>query len=343
MYENCLKLDERSPRIAYKLALARYQDGDLNAAILAARQALRLSDGMPEAYYILGLALRDKRRNAEAMQAFEKAISIAPGLIPAREQLADLYAASGRLLDELGQLKALAVIDRDHVERQVAVAMAYAKAGNTDLAVLTLTHVLEGGSDQPAVYAALGNLWFDIAATRKDHPEALSKALEALGRASSTNAATSELLTVYGRALLQAGDVELAVRTLQQATTTYPVDPSAFALYATVAERVNDLQAARDALIDYTALVADEADFPARATRIAALSLRLDDVATAIEWLQKSAAANPADVKVLASLAEAQVRYGDYDAARTTIAKGLEKEPGNTQLLLISRKLGIRN
>jgi Tfp pilus assembly protein PilF len=96
MYESCLKLDERSPRVSYKLALARYRDGDMNSALMAARQAIRLDDRMPEAYYVLGLALRDKRRTTEAQHAFERAIALAPDLVAAHEELAELHAAAGR-------------------------------------------------------------------------------------------------------------------------------------------------------------------------------------------------------------------------------------------------------
>src|SRR5207237_4094967 len=70
IYESCLKLDERSPRIAYKLALARYKDGDLNASIFAARQALRLYDWLADAYYLLGLWLRVNRRDGGSGDAF---------------------------------------------------------------------------------------------------------------------------------------------------------------------------------------------------------------------------------------------------------------------------------
>jgi len=339
LYENCLKIDERSPRVSYKLALARYRDGDLNAAIVAARQALRLDERMAEAHYVLGLSLRDKHRQPEAEQAFEKAIALAPGLIPAREELAELYAARGRHADELEQLRRIAGLDRDHLERQVGVALAHARAGNADLAVVTLSRALERTPDQPIVYSALGRVWFEIALTRKDHPEALSKALEALGRAAAARGATSEVLTAYGRALLQAGQIDSAVRTLQDATTTFPVDPTAYLFYATAAERVNDLEDARRALVKYSALVPDDPEFVPHASRIATLSLRLNDVATAIEWLHKTAAASPGDVKVLASLAEAQTRYGDFDAARTTIARGLEKDPSNLQLLGLSKRL----
>jgi tetratricopeptide (TPR) repeat protein len=107
-YESCLKLDERSARVSYKLALARYRDGDLNAAITAARQTLRLNERMPDAYYLLGLALRDTHRLKDAEQAFEKAVQLEPGLVPAREELAELYAGTGRRSDELDQLRLIA-------------------------------------------------------------------------------------------------------------------------------------------------------------------------------------------------------------------------------------------
>ena len=339
MYETCLKLDERSPRVSYKLALARYRDGDLNASLMAARQAIRLNERMPDAYYVLGLALRDKRRMAEAEQAFEKAVSLAPDLVAAREELAELYAGAGRRADELAQLQTIASLDRDHVERQVAVALAQTRAGSADLAVVTLSHALERTPDHPILYAALGRVWLDIALTRKDHPEALAKALEALAKAASANGATSEVLTVYGRALLQAGEIELAGLTLQRATTRYPIDPAALVFYATAAERLNDLESARQALIEYAALVPDDPELLAHAARIGTLSLRLNDVGTAIEWLQKTAAASPSDVKVLAALADAQARSGDYVAAKATAARGLEKDPANAQLLGLRKRL----
>ena len=103
----------------------------------------------------------------------------------------------------------------------------------------------------------------------------------------SSPAATSETLTLYGRALLQDGRSELAERTLEKATTRYPIEPSAFLFYSIAAERQNDLEAARKALIDYGAVVASDADLAARATRIALLSLSLNDPPTAVRGIPK--------------------------------------------------------
>ena len=78
-----------------------------------------------------------------------------------------------------------------------------------------------------------------------------------------------------------------------QATRRFPVDPSALSSYAAVAERLNRAAAARTALIDYGALVTDEADFGARAASIARLSLRLDDQATAASWIARGLEKDP--------------------------------------------------
>ena len=338
-YADCLRVDDRSPNVTYKLALARYRDGDLDAALAAVRQAVRLNDRLPEAQYLLGLCLREQGQLGAAQKAFEHAVALSPGLIPAREELADLYGAVGRRAEELEQLQVLAALDRDHVQRQVAVGLAHARAGHDDLAVLTLGSALERTPDQPLIYGALGEVWLDIARRDPRRPDALSKALEALARVASAPGAPSDVLTLYGRALWQAGQTESAERTLRQATERYPIEPTALLFYATAAERQNHLESARQALIAYGALVADDPEYVLRASRIATLSLRLNDVATAIEWLQKTAAASPNDVRLLASLADAQVRYGDYAAAKATVAKGLDKDPKNAALLALTRRL----
>ena len=146
-------------------------------------------------------------------------MALSPGLVPAREELADLYGALDRRAEELEQLQVIAGLDRDHVERQVAVGLAQARAGHWDLAVLTLGSALERSPNEPEIYRALGKVWLE---RPRDDRAFLSKAREALERVASSPAATSEMLTLYGRALLQEGDVEGAEHALQQATAALP-------------------------------------------------------------------------------------------------------------------------
>jgi tetratricopeptide (TPR) repeat protein len=336
-YESRLRLDDRSADVTYRLALARYRGGNLDAALTALAQSLKLNDQFADAYYLRGMCLRDQRRLREALDAFEHAVALAPAAILPREELADVYGALDRRAEEIAQLQVLAALDRDHVERQVALGRAHARAGHWDLAVVTLTGALEQAPNEPMIYGALGQVWLDRPRDRSDRVY-LSKAREALARVASSPTATSDIIALYGRALLEDGDVDGAERTLQDAVARYPVDDSALLEYAAVAERQNHVEAARRALISYNALVSGGPDFPDRAARIAALSLRVNDAATAVAWLQRAVDATPTDVRVLASLADAQLRSGDRAGATATIARGLEKDPENVALQALSRR-----
>jgi tetratricopeptide (TPR) repeat protein len=335
-YQRSVQLDDRSARVSYKLALAQYRDGRIDAALASLGQVVRLDGRMADAYYLQGICLREKRQMPAAVKALETAVSLSPGLIPAREELADLYRALGRRQDELEQLQLLAGLDREHVERQVAIALAHARAGHGDLAVVTLGNALERAPDQPLLYNALGRVWLDLTPTRTD---ALPKALEALERAASEPSATSEMLTLYGRALLQSGSLEAAERTLEQATTRQPLEPASFQYYAIAAEQQNHLDAARRALLAYGALVPNDPEIASRAARIGALSMRLNDAAVAAQWFERAAAASPNDVRLLTALADAQQRAGDRDAAEATIARGLERDPDNASLIALAKRL----
>jgi tetratricopeptide (TPR) repeat protein len=336
-YARNLRVDDHAAGVSYKLALARYRTGDIDAALTTLASTLRLNDRLPDPFYLLGLCLRDKHRADEAAKAFEKAVALAPGHIAAREELADLYGSLGRHADEIEQLHMIADLDREHVERQVALGLAQARAGHEEVAVLTLGSALEHTPAQPIVYRALGQVWLARAEAHDDRVY-LSKALEALGRVASSPDATSDMLTLYGRALSLDGQLDAAERALQQASTRYPVEPASLVLYATIAEREGHLDASRQALIDYAGLVADDPDAVVHATRIAALSVKLKDAPTAIFWLERALRTVTDDVRLLAQLADAQLLAGDRAAAQATIARGLEKDPSNAALLTLSRR-----
>jgi len=152
-------------------------------------------------------------------------------------------------------------------------------------------------------------------------------------------AATSGILKVYGEALLRNDQFEAAERVLQQATRRYPVDPAALLSYAALAEARRHDQAARRALHEYGALVPDEVNFAQRAAAIARLSLRLNDPATATAWLERAVLTSPTDASLLAALADAQIRSGRAEAARETIARGLERDPASTAFLALARRV----
>ena len=206
-----------------------------------------------EAYYLLGLCLREQQQLGGAPEALRVAVDLAPGLIQAREALVDLHASLGQTNREIEQLEALTALEAGRPDRNIELGLAYARAGQTELAVLTLGRTAEQHPDPPRVYAALGRVWLNIAQERGDRV-ALGKALEALQALVGTTA-TSEALTLHARALLLAGDYGLARRVLLQATDRFPVDPSPYRLLADRDD--GDFATARDAFIKYRLLSGD--------------------------------------------------------------------------------------
>ena len=327
-FQAYVTIDDRSPRIFYKLGLSRYRGGQTTAATTALRRAVELDERFAEAWYLLGLCYRDQQNAAETLDALKQSVALAPALLHAREELADVYARQGRADARIGQLEALLALD-PAASREVALGLAYARAGRPDTAIMTLSRAVERYPDHPLTYAALGRLWLERAQARGDRVE-LNKALEALEEAVAADQ-SSATLTLYGRALILAGEQELAQRTLVEAATRMPVDPLAFYYLADVAQRRGDAAVARKALIDYEALEGqqlDERRANALAIRIADLSLRSGDVRTAVSFLQR-AAADSADVDLLVRLAEAQLRAGDTAAAGATLTRALQKDPNH--------------
>jgi len=338
-YAAYVKLDNRAPRVLYKLAFARYNEGNAAEAVTALESALAQDDHFAEAYYLLGLCERDARHPDAARAALEKSIALEPALLHAREQLADLDAATNRPEDRLLQLKALTALDPGP-SREVALGLEYARSGQPELAVLTLGRATERYPEHPYLYVAIGRVWLEIAQARNDRV-ALSKALGALEGAARSDG-SSEALTLFGRALLMAPDAETAERMLQDATRRPPVDPLAFYYLADAAERLGHYQIARRALLDYAAIHGDEADARRRAqqsARLGDLSMRLNQPGAAATFYLRAADDIPADAAVLARAADAQFRAGDADTARATITNALARDPDNPVALAVARRL----
>lgn len=339
LYQSYVRLDDRSPRVLYKLALAHQGAGQPSPAVTALRKAVALDETFAEAHYLLGVCLRDLTRLPEALTAFERARTLAPAMVNARESLGELYGRLGRTRDRISQLEALSVLDPGP-SRVVALGLAYHRAGNTNRAVVILSDAAERFPDHPYAYVALGRVWLETAESTGDRV-ALSKALGALESAVG-NVDSSEAMMLLGRALLVSGDDDLAERMLQQATEKFPVDPLAFYYYAEVSERRGHADAARHALLDYHALEGEDLEARRRvalAVRVADLSLRVADAPAAVTWYERAAAINALDAPVLVRLADAQFRTGNAEAARQTLANALEKDPANRAARALQRRL----
>jgi tetratricopeptide (TPR) repeat protein len=251
-YSRFIAIDDRAPRVLYKLALAHYRGGQASVAMDPVMKAIALDRQFTEAYYLLGLCERDARHPEQAAAAFKRALTINPTFAPAREELASLDAARGRRRDSLEQFEALAALEPES-ERVIDVALANARMGRLDAAVLTLSRASERYPSSSPVYLALARIWLDVAEI-EDDAVAASKAWKAVQAAEERNAKAAELPLLRGRAQLLAGDVTGAERSLQAATATLPVDPVAFRYLAEAADRLGHREVATVARARFAAL-----------------------------------------------------------------------------------------
>jgi len=305
VYRRYVALDDRAPRVLYKLALAFYRNGETQLALEPLRRAVALDDRFAEAHYLLGMCLEDQKHDAEAVQSLTHALEINPALGAAREELAGLQLAHGKTREGIEQLEALAALEPSQPQRMVDVGLAYARLGRTDAAITALGRAAERYPEADGVYIALGQVWLASAEAHNDRV-ALSKSLEALQPAASRPTASSDTLTLYGRALYVSGTMDEAERTLEQATSRFPTNPAAFLYLSAAAERRGHVTAAREALAKHLSLVGDHSTEPA----------------------------------LLALRADVQFRLGQVEAARASVAEGLAIDQRNAALLQLRRKIG---
>jgi tetratricopeptide (TPR) repeat protein len=339
-YQRFVALDERSAPVLYKLGLAQYSAGQWGAATQALRRALELEKEFAEAEYLLALCYRSMHKAEESLAALDRAVRLAPALLQAREALGDLYREMGRADDGISQLELLRGLDPG-ASREVALGLAYARAGRPQNAVLTLRAAADRYPDHPYTYVALGRVWLERAEATGDRVD-LSKALSSLEAAASTDGG-SEALTLFGRALLLSGENERAEAALERATEQLPADPLAFYHLADAAERQGHYRAAGRALADFHALQGDDPDprvAAAFAARVGDLAARAGDFTVAVTWYDRALdTKEEADPDLLLRLAQAQASGGTADAARVTVTRVLEKDPSNRAAQLLLRKL----
>jgi tetratricopeptide (TPR) repeat protein len=341
--EAATRLKDQDPALLYKLALAHYRAGAPALAIAPLQRAVARDDSMGEAHYLLALAYRDTQRGDEAVASLERAVRVAPSLVPAREELADLYRARQRPVDEMAQLQALAALASDDTRpaRQVAVGLALARGGQFDAAVAAITDVAARAPSNVRVQLALARAFLGRA-ERSPDPTSLRHAIDALDRALAGSSDRSEALALMGHARFLAGDYAAAERTLAGAVTTSPVYTEAFAFLADAAERLGHDLEARDALANLDALQGDTANSPqraARAGRLGAISLRVNEPKTAAMYLTRAVESGLGDAPTFGLLARARWQAGDRTGARAALARGLALDPNSQELVQLSRSI----
>lgn len=136
----------------------RLQEGRLDEAEQALRQAIALNPDLPTAHNLLGLTRLRRNDQAGAEAAFREAIRLQPDLAEARANLGNLLAAAGDLPQAIYHLR-IAVADApDNLEAHFDLGEALAASGSFEPAREQLEAVLRLNPNHARAHIDLGRL-----------------------------------------------------------------------------------------------------------------------------------------------------------------------------------------
>lgn len=307
-YRAYLALDERAPLVLVKLGGVELREGQTGAALATARRALALDADLAEAHYLEGFALRPSSLRQAAL-AFGRAVALKPSFLVAREQLAGVLLASGRVREGVEALEALAALEPSQPSRVAAVVMALADAGRTDSALQRLARADDQFPDDPMIAATRGEILLARAETDKDRV-LVTEAEAMLSPLAHRDHPPPAILAAMGRARILAGDPEGALPWLERATEELPVAPATLRSLARAATEAGDIRRAIDALVRHEAVNPGSTFALAHARRIAGYALTSGNAPMAVHWAERALRVDPGDADARTLLDDARRRAG---------------------------------
>ena len=352
--------------------LAKLLDGkEFQAeAVIAGKKAVELS---PDEYRYreqLAKLLMETKDYEAALNEYERAAELAPNEFFAeqmRDQMIEIYRQQGTLTEKINELEA----QQESFHQQNQLAKMYMKLGNMTYALEALRNASKLEPDDVRVNRRLGEIYANQG--RIDDSEAIYKHLIV-----SDSANAREYYAAIARLHIQSLDFEAATEAVKQMIAHSPRNPEGYQLLAEIAEQIGDYAEATDSLDDAIRLRPESTEIRAKLADIyrqkgdhrqaieqywrcwelsdstggkLAFVNSLSDAYYAIgrgseleEKLRQMAKTSPSDMGPPLALAELYRAQGNLPASKEQLARALEREPNNpdliSQLVKVSLDLG---
>lgn len=288
-----LQLAPRDPALWVDLGRFRLVTGDSAGALQAADEAVALAPRSPEALLFRGELTRTQYGLRAALPWFDRALAIDPLNVPAMLAKAATLGELGQARTTLALTRAVIALDEHNPTAFYLQAVLAARAGKATLARAQIQRT--GGSlDQmPAMMLLAGAVEYRLGN--------MEQAIERLSRLIAIQPDNMKARRLLGAAQWRAGDVRATIETLQPLGELHDADSYALTLIGRGYERLGDrLTAAR---------YLDRASQPGWALPPPAGDSHLS------EALQRTVAADPANVAAQIDLVRAYVRNGRNEEA----------------------------
>ena len=264
-----------------------------------------------------GEALIDTSRQYSEQQAgyFEKAIALAPRLIPARYNLVLIYIRQEKLDQALAHLNALTELEQDNPRNYLLRAGVFEQRGQFDLVQADIKHVLDKDPRNAGAWELLGRSHF--------REGRYQKSLEAFQKALELDPEMTELYLQLAQIQTQLEQGEVAVQSYEVFLEKHPDDFEVRFLLGRLYWRLNQHKSALVELLRAESLNPSDPDL---AQVLGELYLELGDSKEAQKRLLRGETDNSANLGIIAS------REGRYQEAVQYLCQALEKDPGQSLL-----------
>ncbi|MCC7487798.1 MAG: tetratricopeptide repeat protein [Burkholderiales bacterium] len=200
-------------------AARRHQGGDPAAAIPLYRRALALDTGCADAWHLLGVALRQSKRHAEAARCIRRALGLQPHGAAYHASLGNVLKDEARYEEAVASYREALRLKPDHAE-------AHYNLG-------TALHHLKRAAEAEAHFRAairhnpaFAEAWYNLGNVLQDR-DALDEAQPCYERAIELKPGDARAHSNLGTIHVQRGEPHAAIRAFESAVAAEPGNPDA--------------------------------------------------------------------------------------------------------------------
>jgi tetratricopeptide (TPR) repeat protein len=298
---------------ALERALALHQAGDIDGAIRAYREYLKVHPGAFEIRSNLGAALARVGRYQEAITEYRQALDKNPANNGIRLNLALAYYKSGQLKPAADEL--ILVRAADGANRQVLLLLAdcYLRLGQDQKVIDLLTPAQARGEDDLAVDYLLGS-----ALIRDKRPELGQILIDKILR----NGDSAEARLLLGTAKMLSRDYPAALKDLEKAIELNPRLPDVFSYYGAALLGAADPDGAAAAF--KKELASNPNDFNSN-LQLGILAKQDEKYEDALKYFHRAIEVRPGDLAARYQIATVHFAQDKTEEARTEL-EGIVKE-----------------
>ena len=319
-YKQAVKVKPDYAEAYYNMGVTLKIIGNLQAAIESYEQAIKINPDYADAYNNMGLALQEKGDVDAALKSFKKALKFKPGYAEAYNNMGIILNSKGDLESAIQSYKKALNIKPIYPEAYNNMGIAFKSQGDLENAIKSFKQALKIKSDYAEAYVNMGN-------ALQGNGE-LEAAIESFNQAIKIKPDYVEAYNNMGNTLQDKGDLEGAINCYNKALSIQPDYSAAHFNMGIALNGKNDPVAAINSYKQALKIQPDHAD---ALNNMGVAQNSQGDPEAAIQSYKSAIKIQPDFVDAYFNMGIALQDKGHLKAALDSFTKGLKIKPDDQQ------------